>query len=84
MSDPNPIERFAPLMARYGRLDPFYQGYLDGHINRTIEAFVTGLEIVERMQADKRARMQGAQAKSPTARLRVVPRGTSPSVRGSA
>lgn len=75
---PTPIERFVPLMARYSRLDPFYQGYLDGHIHRTIEAFVTGLEIVEQMQADKRAQQKAP----PSVRLRVVPGGASSTLRG--
>ena len=67
-----PMDRIAPLMARYLRLDEFYQGYLDGYVNDAIRTLSTGLDLVERMQADKRARTAPL---VPKARLRVVPKG---------
>lgn len=65
----NPMDHMALLMARYQRLDDFYKGYLDGHIDKVLEAFATGLSLVEKMQADKRAKQRPMPV---TTHLRIV------------
>ena len=66
--DSSPIERLAPLMERYSRLDEFYQGRLNGYITQSLLAFESGLQIMEALQGEKQTKPQGRAAPC----LRVV------------